>query len=327
MEHLTLTSNTLAYGDVTTNSNPSERFVDWSTKLTVEVENPKSEAFTVVPNSTLQVFNGIRSTSIDNTTEFELKLSILASDRYRFTYTNTGTDPVFRTNRNLLVSGTSLALSVNSNQTATVTATIGTFSGVQVGDAVFIPGLTTGDLAGAFSPDNEGFWVVLSVSGDGSSLQISRPLDQGFSALGETVTPSDDYQFQAFSSGGVQVGDTVDISDGFSSSVQKSYKVQTVTPTWFEVISVASLPITETAVPTTIGIIFYSNAKRFLRIETDQEAVVQLNGDTGKTNRLSPWAPGDKALRAVYEKVGIAWSVSLVNLSSVPMKAIVISAE
>jgi hypothetical protein len=87
---LTIISNTLAYGDLGATSNPSQKYVDWSVSRSYPVKNPRSESFTVDPGATLSLFDGVRSTSISNTTQFELTLSSISSTRYRFSWTGVG---------------------------------------------------------------------------------------------------------------------------------------------------------------------------------------------------------------------------------------------
>jgi len=325
---LNISMGFLAYGDVGITSNPSVRNIDRTDSIVVPVVNPQTTAFTIAPGASLTLFNGVRSSSLANDTELALTLSPLATDRYRFTWDSTGTNPVFRTNRNLSTAGLALTIVVNANLTITVTGSSGEFTGALVGDTVFIPGVTTGDTAGPFNPLNEGYWVILGTDGS-VTLQLGRPADCNcqFTAFGQTVTPSSNYQFQAYSAAGLQVGDTVNISGGFSSVVQRAYAIVAVNPIWFEVISNIALPVAATAVPTTSGIVFYTVAKRLCRIDCDQESVVQVNGDSGMTNRLSPWAAGDPTQMASYIKVGPTWSAVVLNISTVPMSCVLIAAE
>lgn len=324
---LKLISDTLAYGDVGTTSNPLRRYVDWAVSRSYSVRNPKAEGIAVEPGASYTLFSGTRSTSIDGTTEFNLSLSTLASTRYRFTWSGVGTNPVFRTDRALTLNTVLVTIVVNTNQTITMTGVGGSFSAVQVGDVVFLPGPTTGDAATVFNAVNEGLWTVLSVAVGGASMQLSRPSGQTFAAVADSVTVTSNTQVQAFSAAGVQVGDSVNISAGFSTAVQGTYSIVAVTPKSFDVVSTKALPVSATAIPGAAGMLFFSAAKRYVRIEADQECVVRLNGDSGNSNPLVPWAPADPENTAFFEKVGPCWSAVVVNKASVTLNLLFISAE
>lgn len=323
---LTLSSYVLAYADVTQQNNPQLKTIDWKVAIeSLAVANPKTEPFTVGPGETLTLFDGTRTTSIDNTTEFDLAL--VDTNRYRFTWSGTGVDPEFRTDRDLECTGHDISIAVNANQTVTMTSdTAGDFAAIVVGDIVFIPGPTTSDDATEFNTLNEGYWEVLSTDGD-VEIQLARPNDVDFTASAETVTPTADIQLQAFTSSGVQVSDKVDISAGFASSVQKTYTILAVNPKWIEVSSTAALPVAATAVPGATGMVFYTQAKRWLRVMATQEAVVRYNGYTGDTNRISPWEVGDIRRPGWDEKCGSTWQCVVVNRSTVAMSVVLLSAE
>jgi hypothetical protein len=325
---LNLTQNVLAYGDVGKTSNPAKKYVDWSVQRSYTVANPKSDPYTVDPGSALTLFSGTRAVSVDNTTEFTLTLSPLAADRYRFAWTGVGTAPGFHTDRALTPNGHTFTLTANSNLTLTMaSSTVGEFAAVQVGDVVYLPGISTGDAATPFSELNTGSWSVLAKDGTSTTLTLARPSQAAFVGASEVVLCNANTRIQAWAVAGVQVGDKVTISAGFPASVQNTYTVVAVTSKAFEVIATQPLPAATTAVPTATGIVFYTGAKRYVRFEADQECVVRLNGDTGNTNRMSPWEAGDPDQTAFFEKVGPCWSAVVVNLSSSPLNFLFISAE
>lgn len=325
---LNLTQNVLAFGDVGKTSNPLKKYVDWSVQRSYSVTNPKSEPYTVDPGASLLLFSGVRTTTIDGTTEFLLTLSPLASTRYRFAWDSVGAAPGLRTDRALTTATHTMTLVVNANQTLSMTSsTTGDFASVQVGDTIYLPGISTGDSPTIFSEMNVGNWVVLSKDGTSTTLQLTRPSGTGFVALSEVQVVGSNVQVQAFSAAGVQVGDKATISSGFPISVQGTYTIVAVTSKSFEVLATQPLPVTVTAVPTAAGMVFYTAAKRYVRFEADQECVVRLNGDTGNTNRMSPWEAGDGDQTAFMEKVGPCWSATVVNLSSAPLQFLFISAE
>jgi hypothetical protein len=198
------------------------------------------------------------------------------------------------------------------------------FAGVVVGDTVFVPNTNTGDSANVFSAANSGYWTVISVVST-SSLQLARPAGEDFAATPETQTPVSAAQVQIFSASGVQVGDAVDISAGFSFS--DTFTVAAVTANFFEVVSSKIIPSEVGVTPGASGMIFYTDTKNFLYVEVDQEAVVRLNGASGNFDRLSPREPGSPTMPGVFMKLGPVWSLVIVNRSTVTLSALVIHAE
>jgi hypothetical protein len=323
---LKLNSNILAYADIGATSNPTKKYVDWGVRRSYPVGNPKSVPYTIDPGGTLTLFSGTRSLSVDNTTNFSLALSTLAADRYRFTFTS-GADPVLRTARALTLATRTVVVTVNANLTATMATQAGDWTAVQVGDTVFLPDTTTGDSASPFNPLNTGYWVVIAVAGDGSSVQLARPSGTGFIAYSESVAVSSNPQVLAFSAAGVQVSDKVRISAGFVAPVLGTYQIVAVTSKWFEIVSTKPLPTGVSAAPTATGIQIYTQAKRYARVEGDQSFVLRWNGDTSNLNQVDPWAAADADQTGWDEKVGPCWSAIVVNLSSAPLNLLFISAE
>lgn len=324
---LSLTTRTLGFSDPTNAGNdPQKRNVDWKSSISVPAKNVAGVPYTVDPGATLSLFSGNRTISADGTTQWTLTLSPLAANRYRFTSTS-GTAPVLRTDRALALNTQTVIVTVQVNQTATFAANAAAFSAVQVGDTLFIPGVTTGDTAGPFNPLNEGYWTVLSVAGDGSNVQVTRGTGVTFQAFGQSVVITLNAQVQAFSGTNVQIGDGVVISAGFPTAVLGHYTVVAVAPKWFEVLSTAPLPVSSVAVPGATGILFYQRAKRYVEIWADQECYVQVNGDSGSSNKISPWQQGDITQAGCYIKAGLTFQATIVNASTSPLNIQFISAE
>jgi hypothetical protein len=316
----------LGYDDVPPTNNPTSRPIDYAvTQANIDVDNPETRSFDIDPGATITVVDGVRSTDLANDTELDLTLSPADPGTYRITWTG-GTNPVFRTDRTANCSAIALTLELQTNLTLKVTAASGTpFASVVVGDDVFIPGAKTGDSAGPFNSLNEGFWEV--VSGSSTVLVLKRDSDEVFEGISEIVTPASAYAFQAFSSTGVQVGDTVDISDGFATSAQRSFDITAVTSAWFEFTSTAPLGEEESVTPTTEGLVIYTSRKRFVGIRSNQEIVVRYNGDTGNTNRIDPLLAGIKGFEGSDHKFGTVWKLVIYNRSSVRATVRVATAE
>jgi hypothetical protein len=319
---LKLNGTTLAYADVGSTSNPTKKYVDWSTTRKYSVSNPKSEPFDLAPGASLTLFSGARSMSTDGTTQLTLTLSTLASTRYRFAFSS-GTDPVLRVARALSLAGRSVVVTANGNNTITMTTQAGDWSALQVGDTVFVPDVTTGDAATPFNPLNAGIWTVLAVAANGSNVQLARP--SGFIGYAETAAVASNAQVLAYGADGVQVGDKVRISAGFTAPVLGTYEVVAVTSKWFEVTATKPLPTGVSATPGDAGLQFYTNAKRYIRIEGDQQFVATLNG--AALPAVEAWEAGDEDNTGWIEMCGPVWSAVVQNTSSSTLNLLLISAE
>ncbi len=282
---------------------------------------PYEQGATILPGASYTFFDGSRAIAADSTTAFTLSLSPLAMDPlYRFTWSG-GTVPQLRISRAVDLSTHTITLTLNANQTLSVAASSGNFASAQVGDQVLVPGVLTGDTAGPFSEANVGFWVVLAKDGSSATLQLTRRSSESFSGLSESVTVASAAQFQVFAPGPVQVGDAVDVSAGFSVAVKRSYVVWEVSPTWFEVVVSDPLPILEVGVAGTPPT-FYSNPKKVIWLQVDQEALVQVNGGS---QRLAPVVPGQ--VSGQWLSTGPVWSLTVTNRSAQSMQAKVVGAS
>ncbi len=281
------------------------------------------EPVTLAARESRTIFSTSRSISADGTTVWTLALLSGSRSRYRFTHSS-GTAPVLRTNRSLTPSGHELQVAVNSNGTVTITSnTSGEFTAVQVGDELFVPGISTGDAAGSFDELNTGVWVVLSKTGS-TVLQLSRPSGATFEAVAETVTVSSNTHLLAYSAAGVRVGDKVKVSAGFATSVLQTYVVELVTPSWFEVVATGVLPVSATATPGASGILFYPYARRLVSVVSDQAVRVTANG---ATTDVEPFAAGDPAGVGMWRLDGTVTSLTVENLTDSPADVKIISGE
>ncbi len=324
MAILNINANLIAFSDsesVTTN--PRKRYFDFTTNYNgIRIKKPESDEDALAPSETRTLFSGVRTLTVDGTTEFDLSLSVAYPSVYRLAAVD-GTAPGFRTARALTLAAEQVIITVNNNATADFSldeASSNTFALVQVGDIVFIPGPITGDPASPFSDINQGFWTVLAKgpvgAGANRRLTLRRLPGESFSAVDETVVIVANTDFQAFTSGTVQVGDSLRISAGFSSVAWKTYTVTSVTASWIEFFSSDPLPLEAGIFPGASGITIYTNARNFIRLEVDQDAVVRLNGDTGNFNLLSPRMSADPDGVGYFEMWGTIWSLVLVNSSS-----------
>jgi len=323
MSILTHSTALAIYEDTDATNNPLEGLQEWrKSHSNITVSKPSVSKHTAIPQSTLTVFNGTRSTSINGTSAFSLTLNTAAASVYRATNT-AGTAAAFRTNRNVAVAAVALTVAINNNATATFTAGVPTFGACQVGDVLFIKSVATGDTASPFNTDNTGLWTVLAAST--TVLTVTRPPGSSFGGVAEAVTPAANSEFIVYSATGVQVGDSLDISAGFSSVTQKTFVLTAVTPSWVEFFSSEALPLEAGVLPTATGMIFYSAAKRWLRVEADQDCVLRLNGNSNNTLKLSPRAAGSKSTVAWFDSWGTFWSLDVVNSSKTSNLTLLVS--
>lgn len=311
MSTLSLTSKILAFEDRAASSNPLKTPINNTSSLTgIPVSRPATEPVRVEPGATLEVTDASRATSIDGTSAFSLAASLLEAGRYRITNTG-GTAPEFRTARTITVSGIVLTIVITANLAAQVTAASGTpFANIQSGDIVSLPGPTTGDASTPFDPQNQGSWVALTATD--TVLTMARATGTTFSGIGEVVTPSANTQLQAFTTAGVQVGDTVELVSGFADTALRSYPILAVNPSWIEFGYSGPLGAESGIVPTATGMLVYQSAKRWIGLETDQEIVVRVNGDTSDNTKATPWVAGGVFV-GEYRKTGIVWKLVFVN--------------
>jgi hypothetical protein len=136
--------------------------------------------------------------------------------------------------------------------------------GVVVGDQVTI--------ASNFNQLNQGTFQIIGVTANSFTVEIPTGTNEGPILLGSGFAT----QVAIFSSGGVQVGDTLVISGGFSLASQASYQVTAVFAESVQFSSTNVLP--QEGPVMTEAIAIYSSAKTLVYIEADGPLNVILNG-------------------------------------------------
>lgn len=324
---LNIFTKILAFQDTPVNSNPRLRTVDWDRECGgIPVKDPESTGHQIAIGGSKLIFDGSRATTIDGTTAFSLDLLATNASTYRITHTG-GTAPGFRTSRALTLNGCAVTFTVQPNNLVALNvAGPSDFTSVQVGDYLFIPHTTTGDAANVINVLNAGYWQVL-VKTNATNLVITRPTGITFEGVSEIVTLTSNSQMRGFNATGVQVGDTVAISAGFSQATRKTFLVTAVTDLFVEFVSTLPLPNESGILPTATGMRFYTDNKRIVYIECDQEAVIRVNGDTGDFQSVSPIEPGNPNKPALYLKTGSIYTITIVNKSTSLLNALVVSFE
>src|ERR1700690_463927 len=315
MSLFTLITQALGYDDLPRNSNPLLSGINRRlSAINIPCDSTQTLEYQIGPGASVTAFNGTRTLAVDGTTAFSLTLSPANPTTYRLLNT-AGTAPVFRTARSVAIATVVLTLSVGANLALTITAGSGSpFSTVQVGDTLMIPGVSTGDPASPFNALNEGLWYVLTAGS--ASIVVARDPSQVFSGISETVTPASDSQLIVFSSDNVQVGDTVNLSLGFAASALHAFAIIAATPLWIEFTSVPPLGNQTGIITTAAGIQIFTLAKLWISIETDQEIVYQVNGDTGQFNKVTPILAGDCNQKGTMNVWATIWQLVLTNKST-----------
>ena len=330
MATLSIVNRFLAYEDGVSSNNPQKRPFDWSRQMQgVPVDNPAVEPFRIPPFHREEIFNGTRTLDYDNTTEYSISNLNIDTTRYRLKWTGVGTAPGFRTVRTVnFTAGTppvTITITPQLNQSVKVTSNAGAvFGDVEVGDTVYIPGLSTGDTASIFSSMNEGIWLVLDATT--TQLTLARTPCQVYSSLAETVTITDNASFQVFSSHGVQLDDTLSLACGFSTPFIQNYEIVAVTADSIDFISGTTLPDISDIIPGENSIIVFSNAKSWIYLETDQNLKVSINSSLSYFD-VEPLLAGDPNKVGVFQLMGTVYYLCITNKSSLPATVRILSVE
>ncbi len=323
MPNLQISALARAYSDSVPTNAPLRQNFNWQRNQTISIDNPRSDYHEIPAGQSWTFFNGTQSTGIDGGTAFTVSNPFTST--YRFTHVS-GTAPAFRTDRGLTLSTKALMIGVNADATALFTIAGATWGTVAEGDTIFLPGPVTGDGATPFSVLNQGFWTVLAVLST-TVLQVGRPTGTDFQGTNETQTIASNPQVQAFSATGIQAGDKMRISAGFATTSRRTYTVTQVTPSWVEVQSSQAIPLETSKVPGATGMIFYRNAAKFCRVESDQEMIVLPNGATEPLLQPSPTQAGDPEQVAWWEALAPIWKLTIQNPSTATAKVVVFLGE
>ena len=315
MSKLNLLISLLTFDDANSTNDPQLAHVDWTRNIKgFSVQNPASKKEVLAPGESLSLLNGVVSTSIDGTTQFDLINT--TGSTYRIIYDGNGTAPDFRTERALAADATTeITVTKNNNATTTFTATAGTlpdFSSVVIGDE-----LRTG---AAFTLLNQGVNKIIAKTA--TSITIKKA-----DSTGETVILGANFaaDFRIYTAAGVQVGDKVIISAGFSPATQDTYDISDVAPDFIEFVSLEAIPEESDIIPGAAGLIIYSDAKNFVYIECDKKCLVKTNGNAGEL--VEPQTSGSCVITGIYLKLGTAFQIDIENTSLEPATIIHITAE
>jgi hypothetical protein len=302
------------YGDAASTNAPDLNNVKWNRYLSaIPVKNPTSQQAIVAPGENRQLFSGIRSLAQDGTTNYSIALKPLSTQTYILTAVS-GTLPNFRTPRSIGSDATTqVTVSVNG-PVVTFTSTGGTsfsLGSCQVGDFANIGNL--------FNSANQGSWQIIAKTSNSFSISNDIGVAEGPITLGAGFAS----QVQIFSADGVQVGDTLIISGGFSPASQGSYAVTAVYANSLEFYTTEVLP--QEGPIQTQAIAIYSSAKQLVYLESDSPVHVIVNGvDIGV---VKPIVINNTVSPGVFMLNSTVYSLSVNNAGLNPANIMLIAVE
>lgn len=303
-------------------SNPDQKSWDWARQyLSIPAQNGTSDFSTVPAGGEITLFDGVSSLPSPMSLSTDLSLSLVSPQAsiYRLKISNDG---AFRDERDLDIDDTSqLGVSVNNNSIATFTLLSGSgdLSPASPGDVLRIKGFRTNETTDVvFAAANSGYWTVLS--SDSTSLVAKRLPGKIFEGVNQTVTigPTDtDNQFRVYSSQGIQEGDSFVLSGSLSPASFGDYDVLGVGPDFVDFVSAIPLPEQSGVQLSALSdLVFYSNAKKLVYIEADQNIAVRYNAQTGNDNVVTPVMVGNEKLPGFTSKFGHTYKCVVKNLSA-----------
>jgi hypothetical protein len=286
------------------------RNFDWERRFaTIEIRNPKSDSSVIAPGESLVIFDGSKNHAMTGSSLISTALLSSSQSVYRLSVTG---DAGFRQLR-AITSVVNCAVTINNNAIAVFDFTGSTLTGVVVGDTMRIKGSSLNDTAPfKFSSLNSGLWKIIGVAG--TKVTCVRFPNTAFVGATESVTAvSGDVMI--YSASGVQVGDKISITGTLSPVANRTYTLSAVTPNSVDFVSTVALP-SETDLAYVSGTIaFYINAKKLLYIESDQDAVVRLDSDTGNGVKINPMQAGQPCLVGYFHKWGDTYRCEVINTS------------
>ncbi len=218
---------------------PTVKMPDISKSIqNVIVDNDRSDRLKLAPGETKDIVTTARATTFDGTTEVSVLWHIDAGDNVRYIWTGTGTNPNFRTNRNIGGSATTEVTMtrltpyvIRVAQTAGTTWTLGS---VSTGDTLKIE-KTTDAFTSPFNTNNQGRTFTVQAKG----ANYIDVIDNGTASLDSAIVLGTDFAFalRVFSSSGVKIGDTVSISGSINPSNQGKFTIVDVSPDYIEVVN------------------------------------------------------------------------------------------
>lgn len=295
---------------------PSKNFFKWTRENQSSISQALSETFTIAPGESQTLFSGTVALTQDGTTQYSLALAPFQSSIYQLTNT-AGTAPTFRTLRTIGIDATTQVTTSVNGPILTYIFTGGTLpdlTSVQPGDNVLI-----GNDFNTLNQGTTGIWQIISKTTTSFSVVNPSGYVEGPITLGSGFAN----QVRIFSAAGVQIGDTLIISSGFSPISWGSYQITQVTDNYLQFSFLGQLP-SETGVMTEVAV--YSMAKTMVYMESNQNLTITLNGGSpGPT--IVPIVSNGSVFPGMFLLNGITYSCSVTNNSINTANVTLLSAE
>jgi hypothetical protein len=271
----------------------------------VVVGKSKAEECVLAPGETRTLFDGSRTLLQDLTTQYTLALKPLTSNTYVLSWAG-GTAPAFRTARTTGASATTEITVTSNGPTLTLASTGGTPLALIAGGAVAGDEVRIGSL---FNVLNQGHFTILSLTATSVTVKNEVGVAEGPVVLGSGFSQ----QFQVYSQAGVQIGDTIKISGGFSPVSRRSFSITDVAAGYLEFYSTDALP--QEGPVTTNAISIYSQAKNLVYVEADRKCGLTINGVAA--GEIEPFVIGSSTQPGIFIRKSLMWQMSITNLDSV----------
>jgi len=307
MSKLNLLVHINGYEDENCTNNPSRNNFKWNRDTQgVDIEEPSSKSISLAPGQTHSLFSGAVVTSDDGTTTWDIALKAGTTNTYRISL-NSGTAPEFRTARTTGADATTAVTVTKNAKVLTFTSTAGTALDLIAGGAI------VGDIVrigSSFNAVNQGKYTIIALSATSLSIENESGQAEGPIVLGASFED----ELSVHSQNGVQIGDKVDIVDGFSPVSRNTYEITDATPEYIEFFSLDSLPA-ETAISNSPAALFiYRDAKQFIYVETNQKILLKLDNGT-ITKTIEPLTAGTTKKPGMFLATGTVKSAEIENTS------------
>lgn len=302
MSKLNLQIGLNSYADkVETNQNLLNHFKWLRSVSGVLVDNPESSELLISAGDTLTLFNGSVVISQDNTTKYSI--SLMASGVYKLSYSN-GAAPQFRTERILGLDNTSEVTFTKNGPLMTATFTDGT-----------LPNLATVLVGDEIRIVNIGIYKVLGKTSNSISWENESGVEQ-------TIVLNSSADIRVYSSSGVQRGQKVSITNGFSVASYGDYEITDASPDFLVFNSTKTLP-EESDILSQVSI--YKSEKKILFLESTSEITVLINGSN--QTKVSPLISSSSNHPGLLLLTGSMYSAEILNSGIQEVTIYYISAE
>lgn len=317
-EKMNLLVNINGYSDLNASNSPSLNNVNWCRDMQgIDITDPVSTSIKLPAGESAILFSGNVTSSDDATTTWDIALKSGTSNTYVISH-NAGTAPDFRTPRTEGSDATTQVTVTKNAKLLTFSSTGGTAfnliaGGVQVGDIARI--------GSSFNVANQGTYKILAVTATSFTVENESGLAESSITLGASFAD----EINIYSSAGVQIGDKINIIDGFSSVTHGTFEISDVSHDYLEFESVSSLP-EETGISNSpAAFLIYRDLKQFLYIESDQKLEITLN--SSNTVTLNTMNSGIEKKNGVFMNSGSIYSATIENKSQNIASVFYISAE